>query len=954
MMAASHARGRGRVVPVLLVLLSLFSGAYGQKKVLTHDLYDSWKSIRSPMLSKDGKWLAYQVAPQVGDGVLIVRATASGAEVKIERGTAANFSHDSKYLLCTVVPPKEEVDKARREKKPAKDQPKNSLAVLELGQSAPKVIERVRSWRLAEKGGSWFAYQIEEVPPTTPAQPAKPAEGQEAAEKPQGPQKKKDHAPGTPLLLQQIGSAKEIRVPDVASYSFSEDGSLLIFAASTKDGKGDGVFYLDLGKEATYPVVTTLGRYSQLTYHDKTRRLAFLSDKDDYGAEKPKQSLFVYRLGEVKEQAVVSATTSGVPQGWEIVTRGALRFSDSGARVQFATAPIAPEAPKDDTPEEEKVQVDVWNWRDPQLQPQQLLQANAERNRSYTAVLHLGSNRVVQLSSPDLRTVNVGGKGDAKFAVAADDRPYLQHISWDQGYYDIYIVNVEDGSRRKALEQWAVVPSTSPSGRFAMVYDEVKRTWSSLELATGKITDLSSAIPYAIHDEEDDHPANPGSYGLSGWTDGDKRVLINDRFDIWACDPTGAAKPTCVTDGVGRAFRISFRPVVMDRERDTLDPAAPLFLLGMNEDTKATGFFRDRVEGVGSPERLLYEDAILTFTTKAEQSDTIVYTRQTFTEYPDLWLATTHFQGGKKVSEANPQQSEYNWGASELVRWVSGEGVPLSGVLVKPENFDPAKKYPMIVYFYERLSDQLHRHRVPAPSASTINPTVYASNGYLVFMPDIPYEIGFPGESSEQAIIPGVLSLIDRGFVDRQRIGIQGQSWGGYQVAFLVTRTNLFRAACAGAPVSNMFSAYGGIRWGSGLVRAMQYEKGQSRIGATIWDKPLLYIENSPVFWADRVNTPLLMMHNDKDGAVPWYQGIEYFTALRRLQKPVWLVVYNNEDHNLTRRPNQKDWAVRMQQFFDHYLKDAPAPKWMTEGVPAVEKGRTLGLEMPGAGKPGG
>lgn len=199
-----------------------------------------------------------------------------------------------------------------------------------------------------------------------------------------------------------------------------------------------------------------------------------------------------------------------------------------------------------------------------------------------------------------------------------------------------------------------------------------------------------------------------------------------------------------------------------------------------------------------------------------------------------------------------------------------------------------------------------------------------------------------------------MLSLLDRGFVDRQRIGIQGQSWGGYQVAFLVTRTNLFRAACAGAPVSNMFSAYGGIRWGSGLVRAMQYEKGQSRIGGTIWDKPLLYIENSPVFWADRVNTPLLMMHNDKDGAVPWYQGIEYFTALRRLQKPVWLVVYNNEDHNLTRRPNQKDWAVRMQQFFDHYLKDAPAPKWMTEGVPAVEKGRTLGLEMPGAGKPGG
>mgnify|MGYP000876570404 FL=1 len=196
------------------------------------------------------------------------------------------------------------------------------------------------------------------------------------------------------------------------------------------------------------------------------------------------------------------------------------------------------------------------------------------------------------------------------------------------------------------------------------------------------------------------------------------------------------------------------------------------------------------------------------------------------------------------------------------------------------------------------------------------------------------------------AIIPGVHKILSMGFVDKDRMGIQGQSWGGYQVAYMVTETNMFRAAGAGAPVSNMFSAYGGIRWGSGLVRQMQYEHGQSRIDGTIWDKPLRYLENSPIFFVDKVQTPLLIMSNDKDGAVPWYQGIELFTALRRLEKPAWLLVYNNEDHNLVQRKNRKDLSIRLSQFFDHYLKGAPMPVWMAEGVPAVNKGRTMGTEI--------
>jgi len=285
----------------------------------------------------------------------------------------------------------------------------------------------------------------------------------------------------------------------------------------------------------------------------------------------------------------------------------------------------------------------------------------------------------------------------------------------------------------------------------------------------------------------------------------------------------------------------------------------------------------------------------------------------------------------------------YLWGTVELVKWTSSDGVPLQGLLYKPENFDPTKKYPMIVYFYDISNDQLNQHYQPSPSASTIHRTMFVSNGYLVFVPDIVYKEGFPGESAYSCIVSGVMSQIAKGFVDEKNIGIQGQSWGGYQTAYLITRTNLFKAAGAGAPVVNMTSAYGGIRWGTGISRMFQYEQSQSRIGGTLWEKPLYYIENSPLFFADKIETPLLMTHNDEDGAVPWYQGIEFYMALRRLNKPVWLLVYNKEDHNLVQRHNRKDLSVRLSQFFDYHLKGAPMPPWMDKGIPAIEKGITPG-----------
>ncbi len=323
-----------------------------------------------------------------------------------------------------------------------------------------------------------------------------------------------------------------------------------------------------------------------------------------------------------------------------------------------------------------------------------------------------------------------------------------------------------------------------------------------------------------------------------------------------------------------------------------------------------------------------------------------MFTKESYQDYPNISYSRNGLTNPKQISDVNPQQKEYNWGSIEIVSWTSTDGQVLEGMLVKPEDFDPNKKYPMIVNFYEQSSQGLHRHRTPTAGRSTINYPYYASRGYLIFNPDVPYNIGYPGESAYNSVVSGTLALIDKGFVDKDNIGLQGHSWGGYQIAHIITKTDLFKCAESGAPVVNMFSAYGGIRWRSGMSRMFQYEQTQSRIGGTIWDKPLRYLENSPIFFLDKVNTPVLILHNDHDGAVPWYQGIEFFVGMRRLGKPAWMLNYNDEPHWPLKLQNRQDFQLRMSQFFDYYLQGAPMPRWMAEGVPAVEKGLDQRLEL--------
>jgi len=514
--------------------------------------------------------------------------------------------------------------------------------------------------------------------------------------------------------------------------------------------------------------------------------------------------------------------------------------------------------------------------------------------------------------------------------------PYRKRGSYDSSYYDFYIVDPRTGERTLIVQESYSGGSLSPNGKYVMWWG-TDHHWYVYDITKKTTVNLTAGLPVPIWDYSDDRPQPHGNYGLAGWTDDDATILLNDEFDIWEIRPDGTGA-RCVTEGVGRRQGLRFRYLNLDRERDTIDPRADILLQTTEVKTLAQGVYRDRIRGEREPQRLIMGDYSYGRPNKAKDADVLLTTRSTFYEFPDLWVTGTDFKDWTKLSDVGAQRDQFIWGQAELVEYVNAWGHTYRGTLIKPEDFDPTKKYPMLVYIYEKLSQGLHSFRNPGPGTS-INISYYVSNGYIVWQPDIWYGTGHPGQDAIDCVVPSVQTILEMGFVDPRRVGLQGHSWGGYQGAYMVTQTDIFAAVESGAPVSNMTSAYGGIRWGSGMVRQFQYEHTQSRLGRTLWDGGMMrYLENSPLFFLDKVTTPLLILHNDKDDAVPWYQGIELIMALRRLEKPAWMFNYNGEPHGLRQRVNQKDYTIRMQQFFDHYLKGAPMPEWMVEGIQAWEK----------------
>nr|MCU0451052.1 prolyl oligopeptidase family serine peptidase [Bernardetiaceae bacterium] len=772
--------------------------------------------------------------------------------------------------------------------------------------------------------------------------------------KPKKAPKKESTENGTKLTLHNLATGQRQGFGFVTDYAFAKFGRSLVFATTGNDSTLlAGVYLYDLERGQLRPLLRGKGKYKNLALAENGDQVAFLADRDTTKALVRNFGLWHWQAGADSARRLAQTGAAFMPSGWLVNEHTAPFFAKNGQKLFFGTAPAPILADTNKLPEE-IVNVEVWTWQDGYIHPQQNKQLDEDKKRGYWAVAHLPTSQTVQLATLQMPQIQPGNEGDADVALGISNLAYRRQQSWGENGQDVYLVDLKTGQARSVAQALPGFARLSPGAKYVYWFSATDTAWHAYSVASGRTTKLTDNRTVKFYDELNDMPDDPSDYGLAAWAANDAELYLYDRFDLWRVDPEGRRAPERVTRG--REAQTRYRYLRLDPDERFIDPAKPLLLSVFNETSRHAGFAQLSLPAAQTT-LLTLQPALFGYPRKARNASTVLVTRETFQDFPDLHLADLTFKQLQKISAANPQQANYLWGSVELVRWTSLTGETLEGLLYKPENYDPNKKYPLIAYFYERLSETLYRHVTPAPTPSTVRPSEYTSRGYLIFIPDIPYRVGYPGPSAYDAIVSGVQHLVSRGIADPARLGLQGQSWGGYQTLYLITQTHLFKAAMAGAPVANMFSAYGGIRWGTGLSRQFQYERTQSRIGGTIWDRPLLYLQNSPLFQLDRVTTPLLLMHNDQDGAVPWYQGIETFMALRRLNKPTWLLNYNGEDHNLMQRKNRKDLSQRMQQFFDHYLLDAPAPQWMTQGVPAVEKGINQKFELepaPAQAKPAG
>ena len=917
------------------------------KKMLGHEELVTWKRINNTQISNDGNCVIYQLKGEEGDGVLRVYTAEKEVSAIIARGENAKISADSRFVVFKIKPHKDSLRLMKLDKVKKTDLPKDSLGIFDVQTGKTERIPMVKSFKIPKEWAGYVVYQKEAEEITTNIKVKKDTAAVKGAKRKKVKQPKKESgANGAKLVIRNLSTGAETIFPYVVNYELAEKGQKILFQTTGNDSTFlNGLYLHELAKETTQPLFRGEGDYKRMVMDELGNQVAFLANFDTTNAEIAPFELAYWRNGKDSATIIANNSATFLPKDWIINEHETPDFSKNGQQLFFGMSP-KPILEDSTLLEEEMVKVEVWHWNDAQLHPQQKVRQKREEKRAYKVVWHPNSGRFVKLGALDMPEIQTGDEGNATKALGHNSKPYEKVTSWEGGPAgkDIYIIDTKTGQKELVAKGIKGSPRLSPKAKFAYAYLSADSAWYAYDLTTKKTVQLTNNDQHPFYDELNDRPMHPFHYSIAGWTENDQFILINDRYDIWKIDPKGIAPAVNLTNGRAKKWR--YRYIRLDRDSRAINANEKAILHVFDENTKESGYSYLDIK-TGTTTNILIGGFDYTRRLyKAKNANKILFRKGNYTTFSDLFYTDDTFNNAKQISIANPQQTEYAWGTMELVEWTSLDGQKLQGLLAKPENFDPTKKYPMIVNFYERNSHGLYRHRPPSAGRSTINYPFYTSRGYLIFNPDIPYEVGYPGKSCYNAVVSGTQALIRKGFVDESNIGVQGHSWGGYQIAHLLNKTNLFKCAESGAPVVNMFSAYGGIRWGSGMSRMFQYEHTQSRIGGTIWEYRDRYIENSPIFELYKTNTPVLILHNDKDSAVPWYQGIEYFVALRRLGKPAWLLNYNGEPHWPVKLPNRKDFNIRMQQYFDHYLKGAPMPKWMKDGVSAMEKGKLQGLEL--------
>jgi len=942
----------------------------------------AWKRIVGPTLSNDGAWFAYRLSPGEGNSELVVRRTADETEHRFpvgEGGGTVAFSNDSRWLAFTIAPPRAETGRPRGQGTP----PRHKVGILELASGEMTEVDDVQAFSFAGDRGGWIALRRYPASAGGGAQSGGGSPAPRGGGSPGG--NGNDRARGVDLILQDLATGARLNLGNVSEFSFDESGRWLAWAVDAEGKAGNGIQLRDMETGVIQVLESDDARYSQVSWAEDPLALIALKAVDNEDYEDPLHSVLGW-MGFGTRNGVVKTVfdpmeDESFPDGMTISPNRPPRWSDDRDAIFFGIHEVEMNEDTSDEPEaeeqeeappeveeprpggseeisdDEKPDLVIWHWKDPRLQRMQEVQAGRDRNFSYLAVYWVGPRRFVRLADDEVDTVDPAEKGF--WAVGQDDTEYELMSNLDgRRFSDVYAIDMRTGEREMILDRARWTNDISPDGSHFLYYQDGH--YFTYEFATGEHRNITAEVPTSFIDTEDDHNVVDPPIRPRGWTVDGESVLLSDNWDIWRVDVDGNGATNLTVNGKADQIRYQgFTQFDPDNEPG-IDLSEPVYFRTYGEWTKKAGLSL-MTRGRPGPEVLAWEDASYGAFMKADDAETYVVSWSTNETYPDYHVTDARLRNPRQITDGFPEQAEFLWSdGTILVDYESDKGDRLQGALFLPANYQEGQSYPTIVYFYELSSYRLNTYDFP--SANGFNKSVYTSNGYAVFMPDIVYQVNDPGMSAVWCVLPGLQAAIETGVVDPERVGVHGHSWGGYQSSFLVTQTDAFAAVATGAPLTNMISMYASIYWNSGSADGAIFESSQGRFYGGPWEHLEAYQRNSPVYHAENIHTPILLLHNDQDGAVDWNQGIEFYNTVRRLQKPIVMLQYVGENHGLSKDANRKDYTVRMKEFFDHHLKGEPAPAWWTDGVAYLDmedhiKDRIHLVRPPDearGGKPGG
>ncbi|ATC93539.1 alpha/beta hydrolase family protein [Pseudoalteromonas tunicata] len=923
------------------VITSFSTPIFASQNLTFTDVFD-FKTAQNTQLTEDGRFLALSATPYRGDPKgLLYDLNSNKTLASIENGTKPQFSKNGLWVAFIAKPDLLTSESAtKKEKKKLR----NNLALVNTQTKQQLRFDEVKDFQLSDDG-QWLAFRQDKPDEKTEKEDNDSKDDYElsAVDSETAPKSaikpdKKDTA--LPLKIIKLATAQEQLFDGVLSYDFAHQSAGMLISQVYKDGAQNAISYLSLAKSISQsPIMTEPGiSATKISWHPNENTVAFYAGNYvNNDARRRSHQLYLWQ-----QPSNRLTTINSNNEQWFTGKTAKLEWSEQGERLYFENRPAldAKIADKKYKTTEDLRDFDtirahkglkVWHHQNPQIKTREQIQWNEENKyRHYQAVYHYNSRNVVQLSTPEIEDLKI--HTEKSFLLGSSNTPYLNKVMYDGFYADYYAIDVATGNSKLIVKQSRETPTLAPNGQYAAYF--LDGAVQLKNLTTNQTKPLTQAIKAVFADDQHDYPTPTPGYGFAGWLADSSAVLVYSKFDIWAFD-VSTMQATRLTQGA--ETKTQYRAVTLDKRQVGIDPKQPLFLSAHNTVNKETAVATFDFT-TSTVKTTLKGKQRFDLVDKAKNSDRLLFTKQSYQQFPDLWQTDVSFKKPKKVTNLNPQLKNFAWGAQpELVQYKGYDGEDLQGVLIKPAGYKKGDKVPVVVYFYRYMSQRMYdfpamelNHRPNLP--------MFTSNGYAIFLPDIRFEIGHPGKSSTQTMINAAQKLIDIGVAHPDKIGLQGHSWAGYQSAFMITQTDMFKAVVSGAPVSNMTSAYSGIRLKSGLARQFQYETGQSRIGKNLFEARDLYIENSPVFFADKVNTPILIMFGDKDDAVPWHEGVQYYLALRRAQKDVIFLQYEGEPHHLKKFPNQVDFSIRMMEYFDHHLKGLPAPQWMTQGEAFIEE----------------